>query len=201
MKQRLKWLCVGVGVMFGMQLIILLIVHNLIPVAAPPGFSSLLATIVYTLVAFMAGGFVIGLMAERIEIVEPVAATVVTLAIDVLTTLAGGLSGMFLFSLAFRQGDYWVAFAIGGVAIVAALAGALAGERLEAPVESWINQALMIVGLAGLVLGPYLVISVCYEHTARRDHRLRGTTAWRDLVGLASLSQTGRGRRSDVDSA
>ena len=159
MKERLKWLCVGVGVMFGMQLIILLIVHNLIPVAAPPGFSSLLATIVYTLVAFMAGGFVIGLMAERIEIVEPVAATVVTLAIDVLTTLAGGLSGMFLFSLAFRQGDYGVALAIGGVAIVAALAGALAGERLEAPVESWINQVLMLVGLAGLVLGPYIVIS------------------------------------------
>ena len=159
MKERLKWLCVGVGVMFGMQLLILLIVHNLIPVSAPPGFSNLLATIVYTLVAFLAGGFVIGLMAERIEIVEPVAATVVTLAIDLLTTLAGGLSGMFLFSLAFRQGDYGVALAIGGVAVVAALAGALAGERLEAPVESWINQALMIVGLAGLVMGPYIVIS------------------------------------------
>jgi hypothetical protein len=159
MKERLKWLCVGVGVMFGMQLIILLIVHNLIPVAAPPGFSNLLATIVYTLVAFLAGGFVIGLMAERIEIVEPVAATVVTLAIDLLTTLAGGLSGMFLFSFAVRQGDYGVALAIGGVAVVAALAGALAGERLEAPVESWINQALMIVGLVGLVLGPYFVIS------------------------------------------
>jgi hypothetical protein len=142
-----------------MQRIILLLVHNLIPVAAPPGFSSLLAPIVYTLVAFMAGGFVIGLMAERIEIVEPVAATVVTLAIDLLTALAGGLSGMFLFSLAFRQGDYGVALAIGGVAVVAALAGALAGERLEAPVESWINLALMIVGLAGLVMGPYIIIS------------------------------------------
>jgi len=159
MKARLKWLCVGVGVMFGMQLIILLIVHNLIPVAAPPEFSNLLATIVYTLVAFLAGGFVIGLMAERIEIVEPVAATVVTLVIDVLTTFAGGLSGMFLFSFAFRQGDYGVALAIAGVAVIAALAGALAGERLEAPVESWINQAVMIVGLAGLVMGPYIVIS------------------------------------------
>ena len=63
MKERLKWLCVGVGVMFGMQLLILLIVHNLIPATAPPGFSNLLATIVYTLVAFLAGGFVIGLMA------------------------------------------------------------------------------------------------------------------------------------------
>jgi len=159
MKERLKWLCVGVGVMYGMQLLILLIIHNLIPATAPPGFSILLATVVYTLVAFMAGGFVIGLMAERIEIVEPVIATVVTLAIDVLTTLVGGLSGMFLFSFAVGQGDYGIALTIGGVAVVAALAGALAGGRLAVPVESWIDQALMIVGLAGLVMGPYLVIS------------------------------------------
>ena len=159
MKERLKWLCVGVGVMFGMQLLILLIVHNLIPATAPPGFSNLLATITYTLVAFLAGGFVIGLMAERIEIVEPVIATIVTLAIDVVTTLAGGLGGMFLFSFAVGQGEYGIALTIGGVAIVAALAGALAGERLAVPVESRIAQALMILGFAGLVLGPYFVIS------------------------------------------
>ncbi len=159
MKERLKWLCVGVGVMYGMQLLILLIIHNLIPATAPSGFSILLATVAYTLIAFMAGGFVIGLMAEQIEIVEPVIATVVTLAIDVLTTLAGGLSGMFLFSFAMGQGDYGIALTIGGVAVVAALAGALAGERLTVPEESWIDQALMILGLAGLVMGPYLVIS------------------------------------------
>ena len=159
MKERLKWLCVGVGVMYGMQLLILLIVHNLIPASAPPGFSNLLATVVYTLVAFMAGGFVIGLMAERIEIIEPVIATVVTLAIDVVTTLAGGLSGMFLFSFAVGQGDYGIALTIGGVAVVAALAGALAGERLAVPMESWIDQALIILGLVGLVMGPYFVIS------------------------------------------
>ena len=159
MKERLKWLCVGVGVMYGMQLLILLIVHNLIPATAPPGFSNLLATVVYTLVAFLAGGFVIGLMAERIEIIEPVIATVVTLAIDVVTTLAGRLSGMFLFSFAVGQGDYGIALTIGGVAVVAALAGALAGERLAVPVESWIDQALIILGLVGLVMGPYFVIS------------------------------------------
>ena len=159
MKERLKWLCVGVGVMFGMQLIILLIVHNLFLAPHPRDSracwqpSPIRCRLHGRRVCYWSHG-------ERIEIVEPVAATVVTLAIDVLTTLAGGLSGMFLFSLAFRQGDYGVALAIGGVAVVAALAGALAGERLEAPVESWINQALMILGLAGLVLGPYLVISI-----------------------------------------
>ena len=66
MRDRIKWLLAGVGVMYGMQLLILLVVHNLIPAIAPPGFSNLLATVVYTLVAFMAGGFVIGLMAVGI---------------------------------------------------------------------------------------------------------------------------------------
>jgi len=159
MKERVKWLSVGVGVMFGMQVLILFIIHNLIPAVAPPGFSNLLATIAYTLVAFLAGGFVIGLMAERIEIVEPVLATMVTLAIDVVTTLVGGLGGMFLFSFAVQQGDYGIAAAIGGVATVAALAGSLAGERLTVPEESWIDQTLMVLGLAGLVIGPYALIS------------------------------------------
>ena len=159
MRDRIKWLLAGVGVMYGMQLLILLIVHNLIPASAPPGFSSLLATVVYTLVAFMAGGFVIGLMADRIRIIEPVIATIVTLGIDVLTTVAGGLSGMFLFSFAISQGDYGTAVTIGSVAIVAALAGALAGERMAIPGESWIDQVLMVVGLAGLLIGPYLMIS------------------------------------------
>ena len=159
MKDRIKWLCAGIGVMYGMQLIILLIVHNLIPSSAPPGFSNLVATVVYTLVAFLAGGFVIGLMSDRIRIIEPVIATVVTLGIDLLTTITGKLSGMFLFSFAVGQRDYGTALTIAAVAVVAALAGALAGERLAVPVESWIDQALMIVGLAGLLIGPYFVIS------------------------------------------
>jgi hypothetical protein len=159
MKERLKWLCVDVGVMYGMQLLILLIIHSLIPMTAPRGFSNLLATIVYTLVAFMAGAFVIGLMAERVAIAELATATVVTLTIDVLTTFAGGESGMFLFSFAFRQGDYGIALSIGCVAVVAALAGALAGERLTVHLECWSDQALIFASLLGLVMGPYIVLS------------------------------------------
>jgi hypothetical protein len=159
MKERLKWLCVGVGLIYGMQLLILLIIHSLIPMTAPPGFSNLLATIVYTLVAFMAGGFVIGVIAERIAITELAIATVVALTIDVLTTFAGGVSGMFLFSFAFRQGDFRVALSIGCVAVVAALAGALAGERLTVHVECWSDQALIVTSLLGLVMGPYIMIS------------------------------------------
>lgn len=159
MRNRLKWMCMGIGVMYGMQLLILFIIHNFIPLVAPPAFSNLLATVVYTIVAFMAGGFVIGLMADRIEILEPVVATMATLAIDVVTTKAGGLSGIFLFSLAVGDKDYGTAFVIAAVGAVAALAGALAGERLAIPEETWIDQAAVVLGLVGLVTGPYLMIS------------------------------------------
>ena len=159
MKQRIKWLLAGVGVMFAMQVIILLAIHSTIPQTAPPGFSNLLATVVSTLIAFMAGGFVIGLMAEQLEILEPALATLLTLGIDVLSTLTGGLTGLFLFSFAVNQGDYGTALTIGLVAVVASLAGALGGERLTVPGDSWVTQTLMLVGLAGLILGPFVLLA------------------------------------------
>ena len=159
MKEKFKWLLVGVGVMYFTQLIILLIVRYLIPLSAPPGFSNLLATIASTLIAFLAGGFVIGLMAERIRIIEPALATVVTLLIDLLAARTGWLQGMFLFSLAVTEASYGTALTIGSVAIVASIAGALAGERLTVPWENWFSQSLLIVGLAGILLGPFLLVS------------------------------------------
>jgi hypothetical protein len=159
MKERIKWLCMGVGVMYGMQLIILLIIHNLIPLSAPPTFSVLLSTVVYTLVAFMAGGFVIGLMSERVAIIEPAIATVLTLAIDAITAIAGGLSGMFLFSFAIAQGNYGTALTIAAVAFVAAMAGSLTGERMATPTETWVDQTLVILGMLGLVTAPFLLLS------------------------------------------
>ncbi len=158
MRPRIKWICAGAGVIYAVQLAILLIVHNFIPLNAPPAFSNLLATVVYTLVAFMAGGFVIGLMAERIRIVEPVIATVIALAIDVLSTQVASFSGVFLFSTAVGEDSASTVLALGAVAIVAALAGGLAGERLAVP-EGWVDQTLEIAGLAGLIVGPFVLIS------------------------------------------
>jgi hypothetical protein len=165
MKDRIKWLCVGVGVMYGTQLLFLLMIHNFIPASAPPGFANLLATIVYTLVAFMAGGFVMGLMTERVDIAESAIATILTLGIDTTISLAGGLNGMFFFSFAISQGSYGTAITIAAVAVVAAVAGSLAGERLAVPSESWVSQGLMTIGLACLTLGPFLVLSSFVSRT------------------------------------
>ena len=158
MKERVKWFLVGVGVMYLMQVLILFMIHNLIPATAPPEFSTLLGTVVYTLIAFLAGGFVIGWMAEKIEIIEPALATIVTLGIDVVTSQTGLLNGLFLFTFAVSQRSYAIALTLGAVAIVASVAGAFAGERLKIPDEDWISQSLVVLGLVGLVLGPFLVI-------------------------------------------
>jgi hypothetical protein len=106
----------------------------------------------------MAGGFVIGLMSERVAIVEPAIATVLTLAIDAIIATVGGLSGMFLFSFAIAQGNYGTALTIAAVAFVAAMAGSLTGERMTVPTENWVDQTLVILGMSGLVAGPFLLL-------------------------------------------
>lgn len=59
---------------------------------------------VYMLFAFLAGGFVIGLLAERTNQMDLVLAAVMTLSIDMLSTQGGVLQDMFLFSVAFQEG-------------------------------------------------------------------------------------------------
>ena len=157
MKERIKWLVVGVGVMYATQLIFL----ELIGLFMPPGsveFHSFMATIFYTVGAFLVGGFVVGLMAERILIIEPALAAVAALLLDVLTSQAGWLRGVFQISIAVEEASYGAVLAIVAVAVVAAIAGGLAGERWAVPGEDWVGRVLLAFGLTGLFLGPSLLV-------------------------------------------
>ena len=154
MKERIKWLLVGVGVMYAMQFMFLELIGFFMPPSGSVEVYNLMATIVYTSGAFLVGGFVVGLMAERILIVEPALAAVAALLLDVLTTQAGWLRGVFQISIAVEEAKYGMAFAIGAVAIVAAIAGGLAGERWALPGENWVGRVLLAFGLTGLLLGP-----------------------------------------------
>lgn len=158
MKERVKWLLAGVGIMYVTQLIVLLAIRYLMPHSGPEEFHNLMAAIGYTLVAFLVGGFVMGLMAERILIWEPALAAAVALLSDVISNQAGFLKDIFLFGLALEEGAYGTSLMILAVAVVAAIAGSLAGERITTPREDWISQVLLLVGLAGLFLGPFLVL-------------------------------------------
>jgi hypothetical protein len=99
-------------------------------------------------------------MAERILIVEPLVASIGALLIDFVFTQAGLLkgTGVFLFSLALQEKDYRNALVIAAVAVVAAIAGALAGERRTVPEEDWMSQTFLVLGLSGLLLGPFFLL-------------------------------------------
>jgi hypothetical protein len=161
MRAIVKRVLVGIGLMYAIQVVfLLLIIRYLMPVSGPIEFHNLIAHLGYTLAAFVAGGYVMGWMAERILIVEPLVASIGALLIDFVFTQAGLLkgTGVFLFSLALQEKDYRNALVIAAVAVVAAIAGALAGERRTVPEEDWMSQTFLVLGLSGLLLGPFFLL-------------------------------------------
>jgi hypothetical protein len=161
MKAIAKRMLVGVGLMYAIQVVFLLvIIRYLMPVSGPIEFHKLIAHLGYTLAAFIVGGYVMGWMAERILILEPLVAAVGALLIDFVFSQAGLLkgTGVFLFSLALQEKDYKNALIIAAVAVVAAIAGALAGERRTVPEEDWMSQTFLVLGLSGLLLGPFFLL-------------------------------------------
>jgi len=163
MKEIAKRVLVGVGCMYATQVIfILLIVRYLMPTSGPIEFHNVIAYLGYTLAAFVVGGLVMGLMAERVLIFEPLLAAIGALLLDFLFTQAGLLKGVgvFLFSLESQSGNYRDALTIAAIGIVAAIAGAFVGERWAIPQEDWVSQALLTIGLLGLLLGPFFVLGI-----------------------------------------
>jgi hypothetical protein len=154
---------IGIGLMYATQVVfVLLVVPYLMPASRPIEFHNLIAYLGYTLAAFFIGGCVIGLMAEKVLIVEPTMAAISALVLDLIFTQAGLLkaTGVFLFSLAVQAGEYRVALVTVAIAIVAAVGGALMGERRNVPQEDWVSQGLLAIGLAGLLLGPFFLLGI-----------------------------------------
>ncbi|MEW5976169.1 MAG: hypothetical protein AB1898_10240 [Acidobacteriota bacterium] len=162
MNDRAKRIVIGVGVMYAAQAAILLAAHYLTPHTGPHEIHHLLASLGYTLAAFVIGGYVMGWLAEEILIVEPTLAACGALLIDLLFTRAGLLNGLgvFPFSLTVQDQDFTGALTIAAIAIVSAVAGALAGERRTVPEDDWADQVFTAVGMAGLVLGPFFLLGV-----------------------------------------
>jgi hypothetical protein len=163
MKTIAKRLLMGIGFMYATQVVfLLLIVRYLMPTSGPFEFHNFMAYLGYMLAAFVVGGLVMGLMAERVLIFEPLLAAIGALFLDFLFTQAGLLkgAGVFLFSLAFQAGNYSEALIVAAIGIVAAIAGAFVGERWAIPQDDWVSQSLLTIGLLGLLLGPLFLLGI-----------------------------------------
>ncbi|HSE99012.1 MAG TPA: hypothetical protein VLD57_12160 [Blastocatellia bacterium] len=169
MKDRIKWILVGLGFTFGLQVIISLIFTGIALSAARsetgvPQESISVLVIGIALGAFLIGGFIIGWMSEELRIVEALIAAIGAIALSTLifAALPEGNKGQFLTGLLVgdltRQPGQSAVFI--ALALAAAVAGNYLGWHVKVPQEGVLDRAALLIGLIGAVVGPFTLLAM-----------------------------------------
>jgi hypothetical protein len=162
MGSRIKWILVGIGSTFGLQVIISLIFAGL----AEPYASSTLSVIVFglSLGAFLIGGFVIGWMSEELRMIDALIVVLTTLLLSafVLLVLPDASREQFvtLLPLSDVTGHLAESLMFVAFAVVAAAAGTYIGWHVTVPQEGIIDRVAFVLGLLGAIVGPFLLLAV-----------------------------------------
>lgn len=175
MKNRIKWILVGLGFTFGLQVIIS-VVYTAVAYSAARGSAVPQDTIVITAVAFMLGafligGFVVGWMSEEMRLLDSliVAASTLVLTWLVYSALPSGNKGQFVsgYLLAgtqdtspdllanVKRGSLFVV-----LALIASVIGAYWGSHVKVPQEGMLDRVALLIGLVGAVVGPFVLLAV-----------------------------------------
>jgi hypothetical protein len=176
-RNRIKWMLIGIGFTFGLQVIISLAYTGLAYSAAysrtalPQGTVSTIALGV-TLGAFLMGGFVVGWREGRFPLAEAVVVALLTLMLTAVVYLAlpSGNKAQFV-------SGAWLADQMGHVAVtgptllfvaltvVSALIGAYWGWRTALHSEGRLASIAVLVGLLAIVFGPCIWLAVGHDPT------------------------------------
>jgi cbb3-type cytochrome oxidase subunit 3 len=172
MRKRIKWMIIGLGFAFGLQVLVSLAYTAVAFGAArsgtglPQGTVSVIALGV-TLGAFLIGGFVVGWTQEKFRLVDAIAVAVVTLALNALVyqALPAGNKAQFVTGawLANQTGHLaltpstLVFIALG---VIAAAAGAFWGWQKAVPSEGFATRIALLFGLIGAIAGPFVLLAL-----------------------------------------
>lgn len=165
MKDRLKWILVGLGFTFGLQVIISLLFTGIAystkeseadvvsDTAAAVAFGAALG-------AFLVGGFVIGWLTEELRIVDSLIVSLLTLALTlfVYTALPAGNKGQFVSGYLLSDVRRGALFAV--VALIVGVIGAYWGWHLKVPQEGVFDRIALVAGLVGVVVGPFVLLAI-----------------------------------------
>lgn len=162
MGSRIKWILVGIGSTFGLQVIISLIFASL----SQPEASSTVSVIVFGLGlgAFLIGGFVIGWMSEELRIIDALIVVFTTLLLSafVLLVLPDASREQFVTVLPLRDitGHPAESLMFVSLSAIAAAAGTYIGWHVTVPQEGIIDRVALVLGLLGAIVGPFLLLAV-----------------------------------------
>ena len=155
MKERIKWTLVGFGFMFGLQVLIGQVSRLLFSNATNQD-AYYYIIVGGTLGTFLIGGMIIGAMLDEFAIVESIVAAGAALALNAL--LSGQNVKVSFNPLFFGTHTATWSVVVAIIAIVMAIAGALIGERINTPQSDRLSNALLIIGLLAVVVGPYVLL-------------------------------------------
>jgi MFS family permease len=194
MKDRIKWMLVGLGFTFGLQVIISLIFTGIAVSAAQSQTGIQQGTISvlvfgFTLGAFLIGGFVIGWMSEELRIADALIVALITLILSALVYTAlpsEGSRGTFVTASWLSEMTTTTApdgltrtvshIAFGGrsllfavLALIASAVGNYLGWHVRVPEEGVLDRVALVVGLVGAIVGPFVLLSIGGHDPSRPD--------------------------------
>jgi hypothetical protein len=165
MKDRLKWILVGLGFTFGLQVIISLIFTGIAyssKESAADVVSDTAAAVAFgaALGAFLIGAFVVGWLTEDLRIVDSLIVAVLTLALTLLmySALPSGNKGQFVSGYLLSEPRRGALFAL--IALIAGVIGAYWGWHLKVPQEGGFDRIALVAGLVGAVVLPFILLAI-----------------------------------------
>lgn len=165
MKQRIKWILVGLGFTFGFQVIISLLFTALAysnRSSAADVMSDTAAAVAFgaSLGAFLIGSFVIGWLTEELRVIDALIVAVLTLALTLLmySALPAGNKGQFISGYLLSDPRRGLFFAV--IALIAAAIGAYWGWHLKVPQEGGFDRIALVGGLVGAVVLPFVLLAI-----------------------------------------
>ncbi|MEK6405710.1 MAG: hypothetical protein AABN34_01965 [Acidobacteriota bacterium] len=174
MKDRIKWILVGLGFTFGLQVIISLLFtgiaySNKSSAADVVSDTAVAVTFGLTVGAFLIGGFVVGWLTEDLRVLDSLIVAVATVALTVLVYTALPKANQAQYITGFLLGEVRAGSVMSDVlrvsvrailALAAAAIGAYWGWHLKVPQEGMLDRIALVVGLVGAVVGPFVLLAI-----------------------------------------
>jgi len=161
MKDRIKWILVGLGFTFGLQVIFTGIAYSN-KASAADVVSDTASAVAFgaALGAFLIGSFVVGWLTEDLRIVDSLIVSLSTLALTLLvyTKLPSGNKGQFVSGYLLSDVRRGALFAV--VGLIAGVIGAYWGWHLKVPQEGVFDRIALVAGLVGVVVGPFVLLAI-----------------------------------------
>jgi len=172
MSKRIKWIIIGLGFAFGLQVLISL-AYTAVAFGAARSSASVpqetvsVIALGVTLGAFLIGGFVVGWTEESFRLVDAVVVALLTLVLNALVYQALPLankpqfvSGAWMTDQAGHLAFTSSTLLFVALALVAAAAGAYLGWHTAVPSEGFLTRVALLVGLIGAVVGPFVLLAL-----------------------------------------